>query len=577
MYRYYRHELRKTDNGDSYELYIYLDDHRMEFANELGTKPEENTGFVTSVKQMVKENYPRIKVSVVKVVIGGLAITSFPLIGGNISTAKAEEVKQPVATQVADSSSIYYQVSVGDTLWGISNKFHTTVANLKQANHLTSDALRLQQKLIIPQAFHTIEKGDYLSVLAREYDVTVDAIKAANGMTSDLVSLGQVLTIPTIIQGITTTNDAPIESNYTVVAGDSLWGIANRYNTTVTALKLINNLTSDTLRIGQMLRIPSGNAVADTSEEQVPAANMEYKVVAGDSLWSIAQRYGVHVDAIRSSNNLDSDNLRIGQKLIISKEESSTVSPSQTVVNSSHTVTSGDTLYSIAKRYNVTVEQLKSANQLTSNTISLGQVLKIPSKVETVNESLEDNTNTNATLQTIQRKLQILGYYAVPTITGSYDNATTAAIKDFQADYGLSITGKTDTATNMAIEHAVVKRELVKDTRNYLGVPYQWGGTSPSGFDCSGFVYYMFTKHGVNMERNTSSGLYTQGKAIATNNLQPGDLVFYSINASGSITHVGFYIGDNQWISATNSKGIAIYTMDNPYWSKYYVGAKRVY
>ncbi|WP_052330310.1 C40 family peptidase [Virgibacillus sp. MSP4-1] len=193
-----------------------------------------------------------------------------------------------------------------------------------------------------------------------------------------------------------------------------------------------------------------------------------------------------------------------------------------------------------------------------------------------ITQKVSSSGRKETDLEEVQKNLQKLGYYAVQTMTGNYDSPTKEAIRDFQSDYGLTITGTANEQSRKAIEHAVVKQNLITDTKNYLGVPYVWGGTTPSGFDCSGFVYYMFNKHGVDMPRDTSAGLYTKGEFVSQPELQPGDLVFYSVD-SDEVTHVGFYIGKNEWISATSSKGIAIYSLGNSYWSDYYEGAKRIY
>jgi cell wall-associated NlpC family hydrolase len=365
--------------------------------------------------------------------------------------------------------------------------------------------------------------------------------------------------------------------------------LSQRFETTVEALRSANHLTTDLLRIGQTLVIPSsidnetdtGKSTAPT--QTPPTSGIKYTVVAGDSLWGIASRYHISLDAIRSSNNLKTDQLKIGQTLIIPKDgegaAAPSVSPAPTTNTKSisYTIVSGDSLSVIAKRYNTSVEQIKQVNQLTTDTIRVGQVLTIPNAQGATNSEAAPPTAVHTSLQTAQKNLQTLGYYAIPTMSGSYDTASTQAIKTFQGDYGLSVTGKIDQTTNTAIEHAIVKKSLIKDTKNYLGVPYLWGGTTPSGFDCSGFVYYMFNQHGIDSSRNTSAGLYKTGTAIGRNQLQPGDLVFFAVNTTGTITHVGFYMGDNQFISATSSKGIAAYSMDNSYWGKYYVGAKRVY
>ena len=147
---------------------------------------------------------------------------------------------------------------------------------------------------------------------------------------------------------------------YIVKRGDTLYSIARSYNTTVDAIKSLNNLSSDVLSIGQMLRIPvkeSGGSVSTT-----------YTVQAGDTLYSIARRYNTTVDAIKSLNHLSSNVLSIGQVLKIPTSSSSLIT---------HTVERGDTLYSIARRYNTTVSAIKAMNNLTSDILTIGQVLRI--------------------------------------------------------------------------------------------------------------------------------------------------------------------------------------------------------
>ena len=155
------------------------------------------------------------------------------------------------------------------------------------------------------------------------------------------------------------TNNIDTSTTYTVVSGDTLYSIARRYNTTVNELKRINNLTSDILSIGQVLRIPT-NSINNT---------VTYTVQSGDTLYSIARRYNTTVDEIKRINNLTSDILSIGQVLRIPTNSINDIT--------TYTVQSGDTLYSIAKRYNITVDELKRINNLSTNMISIGQVLKI--------------------------------------------------------------------------------------------------------------------------------------------------------------------------------------------------------
>lgn len=164
----------------------------------------------------------------------------------------------------------------------------------------------------------------------------------------------------------------PTSDNYYVVKkGDTLWSIARTLGVTVNELKSFNNLTSNALSIGQILYIPKEDD--ETTEEEV------YTVKSGDTLYSIASKYGLSVSELKSLNNLSNNNLSIGQKLIVSKNNETT-----------YTVSKGDTLYSISNKFGVSVNDLKSLNNLTSNNLSIGQSLKIP------------NTNVNKLTYTVK-------------------------------------------------------------------------------------------------------------------------------------------------------------------------------
>ncbi len=115
---------------------------------------------------------------------------------------------------------------------------------------------------------------------------------------------------------------------------------------------------------------------------------------------------------------------------------------------------------------------------------------------------------------------------------------------------------------------------IVKKAKQYLGTPYVYGGASPSGFDCSGFVQYVFQLHGIPLPR-TSRQQWTAGKSIATSQLQPGDLVFFNTSGSG-VSHLGIWVGDGQFIHASSSRGVMISALSNSYWSPRYMGARRV-
>ena len=175
---------------------------------------------------------------------------------------------------------------------------------------------------------------------------------------------------------------------YTVAKGDSLWSIANKFNTTVANLKSLNNLSSNLLQIGQKLKI---------SATKVDQPNEYYTVKKGDTLYSIASSNNLTVQELKDLNNLTSNNLSIGQSLLIKKM------PKENTNVTTYTVKSGDTLYSIAKKYNTTVNAITTLNNLTSNTLSIGQTLKIPTSTQNVTEQTY-TVKSGDTLYSIARK-----------------------------------------------------------------------------------------------------------------------------------------------------------------------------
>ncbi len=133
-------------------------------------------------------------------------------------------------------------------------------------------------------------------------------------------------------------------------------------------------------------------------------------------------------------------------------------------------------------------------------------------------------------------------------------------------------------ALNQKVPEASTDGELIVATaKKYLGVPYVWGGASPSGFDCSGLVYYVFRSLGYSMYR-TPADQYRQGVYVSRENLQPGDVVFFYNTVPGTgISHVGIYIGNNQFIHSPNSRSVvSIASLDNVYWNQHYYGARRM-
>lgn len=205
--------------------------------------------------------------------------------------------------------------------------------------------------------YYVVKKGDSLWSIARANGLTVDELKSLNNLSSNVLHVGDTL----LINSANSTDNDGNDTYYVVKSGDTLWSIAKKYNLSVNELKLLNNLSSNVLSVGQRLIVGKGSS-------------NDYVVSAGDTLWAIARKFNVSVDDIKALNNLSSNNLSIGMTLKIppysnKKNEETNV----------YVVKSGDSLWSIARMFNSTVDEIKSLNGLKSNVLSIGQRLVVPS------------------------------------------------------------------------------------------------------------------------------------------------------------------------------------------------------
>lgn len=221
--------------------------------------------------------------------------------------------------------------------------------------------------------YYIVKAGDTLYSIARQFNTTVSNLKQANNLTSDMLTIGMQLLIPSQNETEVTT--------YIVKRGDTLYSISSKFNTTVNKIKELNNLDTNTLSIGQTLLIPSTlppnidePTIPPIDEPNLPPIEEPsiqeteiYIVKRGDSLWSIAKNYNTTVDELIRLNNLSTINLQIGDQLLVPKQNNSE--------NKVYIVKKGDTLWSIAKNNNISVDRLKEINSLTSNLLSVGQEL----------------------------------------------------------------------------------------------------------------------------------------------------------------------------------------------------------
>lgn len=268
-----------------------------------------------------------------------------------------------------------YIVLEGDTLYGISRQFGVSVNEIKSINKLESNTIFVGQVLMIPtnetSTLYIVKPGDTLYSISRRYNISVDSIKTVNNLTNNIIGVGEQLIIPINSNGV----DYII---YTVKVGDNLYAISRKYGVSVDSIKNINNLNSDLLSIGQKLRIP--NAVNNDDDNYY-----EYVVKRNDTLYSIAKKFNMTVSELMRINNIETTSLSIGQilKVInVSNNENNLgmscygegyVEPMYEL----YTVVRGDSLYSISRKFNVSIDSIRNLNNLTNDNLDIGDILKI--------------------------------------------------------------------------------------------------------------------------------------------------------------------------------------------------------
>jgi len=326
---------------------------------------------------------------------------------------------------------------------------------------------------------------------------------------------------------------------HVVKQGDTLSTIAQRHGLTVKQLKRLNGLNSSRLKLGQKLALDRAAAPpapqASESRGKKPHATAQkaagttadYVVRRGDSLYTIARRHNLTVDQLKRTNGLTSTRLKPGQHLALpgTTESAPMVAKrTQPAAVDTHVVKKGETLASIARRHGMAVDDLKRINDLTNSRLKIGQRLALASR------------------ETEPSPLLLPG----------------------------------DASEDEVLEMAyTTSSELEQAAFNYLSTPYRFGGNSRKGIDCSAFVQQVFREVEVDLPRSAREQ-FRVGAKIDREQLQKGDLIFFRTYAKYP-SHVGIYLGDGKMIHASSrSRRVVVTSIDHPYYQKRFIGAKRI-
>jgi cell wall-associated NlpC family hydrolase len=282
----------------------------------------------------------------------------------------------------------------------------------------------------------------------------------------------------------------------------------------------------------------------------------QYKVKNGDTLYSISKKFGVSVNEIKNANNLQKAKIKPNQIINISsnKRISSKQIAKSKAKPAYYTVRKGDTLSKIAKKTHQPMKQIMALNHVNNKSLRVGQKLVLAkSKPVSEDENIAAETATDEDDD-------------APDIANSDDKEETIDAGNDERESKGELLGKWNSPDEMQL--------FVKVATGFIGAPYRFGGSSLKGIDCSSFVQKIYRIFDVTLPRNAREQSKV-GISISRENLAQGDLVFF--HTKRSLGHVGIYIGNNEFVHASSkSKGVRIDSLDTPYYQKRFQRAVRV-
>lgn len=368
-----------------------------------------------------------------------LGVDSFPQLAFDNTKLSLREPEQKIEYKKVTKviSAQYHYVRSGENLSVIADRYGISVAKLKKKNHLKSEQLKVKQRLKIEdekeisvvekvlvesvkkhindstlaqssvvksdaRTKHKVQKGETLFTLSKLYGKSVDELREMNNLKDSKIFLGQEIIVEKpveIVQQVQVETPKPVlaekeATTYKVKKGETLSSIARKFDTTQDELISLNQLANNKILAGQELKVAvqktavasSAVPAAASGTEQPASINepVSHKVAAGESLFSISKLYNISIDELKAHNNLSTNKLQQGQTLQIPGNASSVTTITVTKAKSTpayayHKVRSGETLSSIALKYNCSINDIKKWNKKSSDKLSLGDKLKIQS------------------------------------------------------------------------------------------------------------------------------------------------------------------------------------------------------
>lgn len=478
------------------------------------------------------------------------------------------------AATAVNADSVH-RVVKNDTVWALSQKFGVSIKSIEQLNHIdqNTNMIYVGQDLQIPNKdaqapknnthTYTVQSGDSLWAIAQKFNTSVDHLKQLNGLTSNLIYVGQTLKVDgqASAQPAKAATPAPAKTAAQPVQQQAPVAKASVASSTQKAAPVQQPSVQSTVKStpavqSTVKQTPVASSVssatpASSATQAQPATSSvaTSKVAPAVSSSSATTVSSSQAPVSSSASSASVSSSSASQQTVASSLSSQTSvassvssaapassvssqsSSKQPVIAANHTtatVKSGDSLYAIAQEYGVSVASLREANPNLGNSLTVGQSLIVnnPTKNPAAASSSQQQAPQARTANNQQA--------AQSNNNQQQNNNNQAAQASSQAQQ--SSTTRTGSGNN-----------VVSYAESFIGVPYVYGGTTPSGFDCSGFVQYVYNHFGKSLPRTTTQQ-ENCGTQIPVSQAQPGDLYFWG--NKGSAYHVAICVGNGKYIAA---------------------------
>lgn len=502
------------------------------------------------------------------------------------------------AATAVNADSVHHVVK-NDTVWALSQKFGVSIKSIEQLNHIdqNTNMIYVGQDLQIPNKdaqapknnthTYTVQSGDSLWAIAQKFNTSVGHLKQLNGLTSNLIYVGQTLKVDgqavaqpakaatpapakTVAQPVqqqapvakasvasTTQKAAPVQQAQQPSAQSTVKSTP-AVQSTVKQAPVVSSVSSQAPALSATQIQPATSSVATskvapavTSSSATTVSSSQAPVSSSASSASVSSSSASQQTVVSSSSSQTSVASSVSSATPASSVSSQS-SSKQAVIAANHTtatVKSGDSLYAIAQEYGVSVASLREANPNLGNSLTVGQSLIINNPTKNPAAASSSSQQAQASSASSQQQAPQAREAAAPQARTA--NNQQAAQSNNNQQQNNNNNNQAAQVSSQAQQSSTTRtgsgNNVVSYAESFIGVPYVYGGTTPSGFDCSGFVQYVYNHFGKSLPRTTTQQ-ENCGTQIPVSQAQPGDLYFWG--NKGSAYHVAICVGNGKYIAA---------------------------